>query len=117
MTEASQKPDATWMKRQAKAFLRYAEAERIQVDIVMRDRDGKFVSDFNSILKASGARIMPVAHRAPNQNAFVERWIQSIGQECLDHFIVFGEDHLNYLVSQYVEYFSTERPHQGLAGR
>ena len=56
----------------------------------------------------------PIAHRAPNQNAFVERWVQSIKHECLDHFIVFGEDHYNHLISEYVEHYSTERPHQGL---
>ena len=47
-------------------------------------------------------------------NAFVERWIQSIKQECLNHFIVLGEKHLNHLISQYVEHYLTERPHQGL---
>ena len=37
-----------------------------------------------------------------------------IGQECLDHFLVFSEKHMDYLVSQYVEYYHRERPHQSL---
>ncbi len=46
-------------------------------------------------------------------NAFVERFVQSIKQECLDHFIVFGTQHMDYLCREYVEYYHTERPHQG----
>jgi putative transposase len=44
----------------------------------------------------------------------VERWIQSVQTECLDHFAVLGEQHLNYLVSTYVAYYHAHRPHQGL---
>ena len=52
--------------------------------------------------------------KAANMNAFIERWIQSVKHECLDHFLVFGEDHFNYLISEYVAYYHTERPHQSL---
>ena len=50
-------------------------------------------------------------------NVYVERFIQSIQVECLDHFLVFGEKHFDYLVREYVEHYHTERPHQGLANR
>ena len=52
--------------------------------------------------------------RSPNVNAFAERWAQSIQVECLDHFVVLGEKHLEYLISEYVEYFNQERPHQAM---
>jgi putative transposase len=58
--------------------------------------------------------VIKTAIRAPNQNAFVERWVQSIKHEVLDHFIVIGEDHFNHLISEYVEHYLTERPHQGI---
>jgi hypothetical protein len=51
---------------------------------------------------------------APNVCAYVERWIQSIQIECLNHFVVLGEKHFNYLVSTYVNYYLGHRPHQGL---
>jgi len=44
--------------------------------------------------------------------AFVERFIQTLGQECLDHFIVFGERHLNHLCSVFLDYYHRLRPHQ-----
>ena len=50
----------------------------------------------------------------PNLNAYAERVIQSIQQECLDHFVVLGEKHLNHLISEYVEHYNTERPHRAL---
>ncbi|MCA9067669.1 MAG: integrase core domain-containing protein [Planctomycetaceae bacterium] len=46
--------------------------------------------------------------------AYVERFIQTIQQECLDHFVVLGEKHLNYLVSEFVTHYHEERPHQGI---
>jgi putative transposase len=58
------------------------------------------------------ARSKSVGPRAPNLNAFAERWVESIKTECLDHFIVFGEGHLRYLISEYLVHFLDERPHQ-----
>ena len=117
VTKASKKPDTNWMKQQAESFVRFVEGEGMQAEILLRDRDNMFVRDFDAVLKRAGVRVTPVAYRAPNQNVFVERWIQSIKHECLDQFIVFGEDHFNYLISEYVEHYSTERPHQGIGNR
>jgi putative transposase len=46
--------------------------------------------------------------------AYVERFIQSIALECLDHFIVFGRSHMDVLCSQFRDHYHLERPHQGL---
>ena len=50
-------------------------------------------------------------------NAYVERFIQSIQQECLDKFVVFGREHMDHLVSEYVEHYHHERPHQSKGNR
>jgi putative transposase len=47
-------------------------------------------------------------------NAYVERFVQSIKTECLDHFLVFGTQHLNHLCREYVDYYHSDRPHQGV---
>ena len=117
ITPSTFKPNEAWMLKEAAAFRQYVKATGLKAKIVMHDRDGKFMPEFDAVLKESGARIVRTAVRAPNQNAFVERWIQSIKQEALDHFIVFGEDHFNYLISEYVEHYLTERPHQGLGNQ
>jgi putative transposase len=51
---------------------------------------------------------------APNLNAYAERWVQSVQQEYLNHFVVFGERHLRNLLGEYVAHYHGERPHQGL---
>ncbi|MBN2477146.1 MAG: transposase [Pirellulales bacterium] len=47
-------------------------------------------------------------------NAFIERWIQSLKQEALGHFLAFGKTHFDYIISEYVAYYHQCRPHQGL---
>ena len=44
----------------------------------------------------------------------MERFIQTLGQECLDYFVVFGERHMNLLVREFLAHYHVERPHQGL---
>jgi len=54
------------------------------------------------------------AVRAPNQNAYAERFVQTIKTECLDLFVVLGEKHLRHIISEYVAHYHAERPHLAL---
>jgi putative transposase len=99
---------------QADAFYARSESQGDKVELVFHDRDTKFTREFDERLQARGIAVKRLRPLSPNLNAFVERWIQSVKQECLDHFVVLGETHLNHLVSEYVEHYETERPHQGL---
>ena len=56
--------------------------------------------------------VVETAFRAPNTNAYVERFIQTIQHECLDHFVILGLRHLNHLIATWLEHYHTERPHQ-----
>jgi putative transposase len=47
-------------------------------------------------------------------NSYAESWVGTIKRECLSHFIVFGELHLRYLISEYVKYYNTIRPHSSM---
>ncbi len=85
-----------------------------KADLVFHDSDTKFTREFDDVLCGHGIKVRRLRPLSPNLNAFVERWIQSIKRACLNHFIVLGEAHLNYLVQQYVEHYLTERPHQGV---
>jgi putative transposase len=78
----------------------------------MHDRDSKFSAAFDAELGAAGLRVQKSSFRSPNTVAFVERFIQTIQQECLDYFIVFGERHLNHLCWVFVDYYHRLRPHQ-----
>ena len=117
VTSATCRPDATWMKNQAHAFLRYANHEQLGCQMLMRDRDGKYTSAFDRVFTDRSIRVKPVGPQAPNLNASIERWIQSLKHEALNHFVVFGLAHFDYIVSEYVAYYHACRPHQGIGNR
>jgi putative transposase len=111
------KPDAPWMTEQAAGFLAHAKAQDLAAEVVLRDRDSKYTAAFDGALEAGGVTVTRVGYRSPNQNAYVERFVQTIERECLDKFIVFGREHLDHICREYVEYYHVERPHQALGNR
>ncbi len=114
VTPGTFQPDAVWMDQQARAFLDHAAGEHLPCEIVTRDYDGKFSKAFDQVFKERSIQLKPVGPQAPNLNAFIERWIQSLQQEALDHFICFGNQHFDHIVASYVDYYHQCRPHQGI---
>ena len=100
------------MEEQAKAFLKHVDETGLGATVVMHDRDTKFTASFDEVLKLANLDVKKTSHRSPNTNAFVERFIQTLQQECLDYFIVFGEQHMDHLVAEMISYYHEERPHQ-----
>jgi hypothetical protein len=60
-----------------------------------------------------GVKCTPIPARSPNLNAHAERWARSIKEECLSKLILFGENLLRRVVSDFVEHYHQERRHQG----
>ena len=52
--------------------------------------------------------------QAPNANAYAERFVRSIKEECLDRLIALGEPHFRRAVTELVAHDHRERNHQGL---
>ena len=59
-------------------------------------------------------RIVLTPVQAPNANAYAERFVRSIREECLDRLILFGERRLLRAVDEFVAHYHKERNHQGL---
>ena len=114
VTPSTFKPGAAWMERQAEAFVEHAKEEKLGCEIVMRDLDGKFTKPFDQVFKDRKIQVKKVGPQAPNLNAFAERWIQSVKHEALDQFVVFGQEHIDHIVREYVRYYHDLRPHQGI---
>ena len=57
---------------------------------------------------------MQTPYEAPNANAYAERFVRSIKEECLDRMIPLGERHFRRAVAEFVEHYHRERNHQGL---
>ena len=81
---------------------------------LIHDRDCKYTSHFDAILKSSGIEPVRLPAQSPNLNAFAERFVRSIKSECLESMILFGEKSLRHVVDEYLKHYHAERNHQGL---
>ncbi len=80
------------------------------------DRDFVFTVGVREMFRQAGVNPVRLPRRSPNLNAFIERFIRSIKEECLDRVIPLGEAHLRELIREYMAHYHSERPHQGLQG-
>jgi len=69
---------------------------------------------FHRIVQGAGVRIVQTPVRAPNANAYAERFVRSMREECLDRLILFGERRLLWAVDEFVAHYRGERNHRGL---
>jgi putative transposase len=106
-------PDRAWVAQQARNTALALSEQPVKPEILLLDHDAKFVPEFDRVFAAEGIQVKRVGPRAPNLNAYAERWVQAVKQEYLDHFVVFGEGHLRHLLREYVAHYNEERPHQG----
>ena len=82
--------------------------------ILMLDNDAKYSKLFMDVFEKGKIKTQRTPIRSPNMVAFAERFVQTIKQECLDHFVVFGHKHMDLLCQEFKDYYHEERPHQGL---
>jgi transposase InsO family protein len=80
---------------------------------LIHDRDAKFCPAFQQLIDAAGVERVVLPPQSPNLNAYAERWVRSVKEECLSRLILFGEASLCHALTQYVQHFHHERNHQG----
>lgn len=85
------------------------------IHFLIRDNDKKFSHAFDTVFRSAGIHVIPIPHHAPNANAYAERWIRSVREECLDKLLIINQAHLRRVMREYIAFFNTARPHQGLA--
>ena len=68
-------------------------------------------------MKDSAITVVRLPPRSPNLNAYAERFVRSIKDECLSRMIFFGERSLRKATRQFAAHYHTERNHQGLSNR
>ena len=78
------------------------------------DRDSNFSTSFCQKLARAGGEAVRIPPNAPNCNAYAERFVRSIKEECLRKMIFFGEDSLRRAIKEYVAHYNQGRPHQGI---
>jgi len=110
-------PTAAWVAQQARNRCWTVQEQGRPFRLLIHDRDAKFPPAFDTVFATEGVEIVRTPYRAPNANAYAERWIRSARAECLDHLLIASEGHLRRVLTEYVAFYNHARPHQGLEQR
>ena len=71
-------------------------------------------AQFNLDYLAYGIKEIRTSVEAPNMNAIAERFVGSVRREALDYFLLISEKQVLNILREYIEYYNSKRPHQGL---
>ena len=107
-------PDETFMSQAARRLTDAVDGLLVGYRVLICDRDTKWMDGFRRVMEEAGVRIVQTPIQAPNANAYAERFVRSIREECLDRVILFGERRLRQVIGEFVAHYHGERNHQGL---
>jgi putative transposase len=110
-------PNGPWVVQRARELSMERPEGMTTPRFLIRDRDSKFTRVFDDVFASDGTRVIMTPVQAPNANAFAERWVRTIRQECLDWVLIWGRRHLERVLDEYVRHYNDERPHRSLALR
>jgi transposase InsO family protein len=106
-------PDEQWMKQVARNVTMEEWGCLSPGQYLIHDRDTKFCAAFQQIIDDAGVERVVLPPRSPNLNAYAERWIRSVKEECLARLILFGEKALQHALTEYRTHYHHEHNHQG----
>ena len=110
-------PTGPWVEQQARNLAMDLADQGKKVTYLLKDGDTKFTAVFDEVFKSEGIKVKKLPFASPNLNAHAERFVQAIKHECLNHFVAFGEQHLEFLLQEYEDHYNTVRPHQGIGNQ
>ena len=109
----SENPDGAWVTQITRNVTNYDEPMS-KAKYLIHDRDTKYCRTFRNLLESSGIEPLKLPARSPNLNAFAERFVRSIKNECLNNLILFGEKSLRHVLKEYMAHYHSKRNHQGI---
>jgi len=107
---ATYSPTAAWTWQQIIQAFPFDDAPRFLV----RDRDRIYGAEVETTLELLGIEQLVISPRSPWQNGYCKCTVGTIKRGCLNHIIVFGENHLRRLLKAYLTYYHNDRTHLGL---
>jgi hypothetical protein len=110
-------PNEGWMMQVGRNLTDPMDGFLAEKELLILDRDSKYSTAFRDLLKGSGVEIVRLPPRSPNLNAYAERFVRSIKDECLNRMIFFGERSLRKATREYATHYHRERNHQGIDNR
>ena len=107
-------PDEVFMQQVVRTLTAADDGLLVEHRVLICDRDTKWSAPVPARLEEAGIRVVLTPYRAPNANAYAERFVRSIKDEYLDRVVPLGERHLRRTMAEYVEHYHRERNHQGI---
>ncbi len=107
-------PDGSWGAQQARQLAWSLSERAAPIRFLIHDRDSKFSRAFDDVFRSEGVKIIRTPFRAPNANAFAERWVGTVRRDCLDWILIASRRQLEYLLRVYVDHYNGHRPHRAL---
>ncbi len=106
-------PHQGWMTQIARNVTMADWGFLVPGQYLIHDRDAKFCLALQRTIDEAGVKRVVLPARSPNLNAYAERWVKSVKEECLSRQILFGERALQHALAQYNLHYHHERNHQG----
>ena len=107
-------PDGNFMAQVARNLTDQVDGFLRGKKYLILDNDALYTKQLVRILKDAGTKVVHTAIQAPNMNALAERFVGSVKRECLSELILFGDRHLQRVLSNYADHYNQDRPHQSL---
>ncbi|GGL59517.1 integrase core domain-containing protein [Planomonospora parontospora] len=107
-------PTGKWVAQQARNLMIELGDRAGDFQFLIRDRDAKFTTAFDEVFTDAGIRILKTPPRAPQANAYIERWISGLRRELLDRMLIVNARHLRRVLVTYEAHFNEHRPHRSL---
>jgi putative transposase len=89
----------------------------LRARFLLRDRDAKFSAAFDEVFGSEGVEVVRLPYRSPVANSYAERWVGTARREVLDYLLIFGRQHLERVLTEFIEHYHKARPHQGFEQR
>jgi len=110
-------PNEAWMMQIGRNVTDPIDGFLVNKKLLIVDRDSKYCAAFQDLLRGSGVELVRLPPRSPNLNAYAERFVRSVKDECLNRMIFFGERSLRRATSEFAAHYHKERNHQGIGNR
>jgi putative transposase len=111
------RPDESWMLQIARNVTDSQAGALHAKRYLIIDRDTKYSEQFRRLIRDNGTKVIRLPPMSPNLNAYAERFVRSIKDECLNRMIFIGQASLRRAVAEYMNHYHGERNHQGLENR
>ncbi len=107
-------PDGRWIAQQARQLAWSLSERATPARFLIHDRDSKFSPAFDDVFRSEGVEIIRTPFRAPQANAFAERFVGTVRRDCLDWLLITSRKQLERVLRIYADHYNTHRPHRAL---